>query len=229
MRLFPDAKRRNDVEERSTLKRRRLLLETCDRPEASAPLPRHASRSCISDVLPPQRFSRQPDPHPPAVPGAPPPAGTDLAPRARGQAPAGEAQDAGARRGAPRAGAPRRTTGTGKLEWSVSREGANEGAAAGRASTAHTTRPEEPQQHTPTWPSWISHTASQHPTGPRGEPGQRNGWTLAPGDWPKESALREHRSMKLRSASCKCNGRCADPTPIRSLPASHNQPCSIFR
>ena len=43
VRLFPDAKRRNDVEERSTLKRRRLLLETCDRPEASAPLPRHAS------------------------------------------------------------------------------------------------------------------------------------------------------------------------------------------
>ena len=45
VRLFPDAKRRNDVEERSTLKRRRLLLETCDRPEASAPLPRHRSRA----------------------------------------------------------------------------------------------------------------------------------------------------------------------------------------
>ena len=171
MRLFPDAKRRNDVEERSTLKRRRLLLETCDRPEASAPLPRHASKQLHQRRPPTQRLSRQPDPYPPAVPGAPPPAG--------------------AQTGAPR------TTGTGKLEWSVSREGAHEGAAGG-ASTTHTTRPEEPQQHTPTWPSWISHTASQHPTGPRGEPGQRNGWTLAPGDWPKESALREHRNILIR-------------------------------
>ena len=40
--------------------------------------------------------------------------------------------------------------------------------------------------------------ASQNPTGPRGEPGQRNGWTLAPGDWPKESALREHRNILIR-------------------------------
>ena len=187
VRLFPDAKRRNDVEERSTLKRRRLLLETCDRPEASAPLPRHASKQLH------QR--RPPTPTIIQTTGPPPP------PRSR------------ARHHPPE----------------PKQEGAHEGAAAGGASTTHTTRPEEPQQHTPTWPSWISHTASQHPTGPRGEPGQRNGWTLAPGDWPKESALREHRSMKLRSASCKCNGRCADPTPIRSLPASHNQPCSIFR
>ena len=157
VRLFPDAKRRNDVEERSTLKRRRLLLETCDRPEASAPLPRHASKQLHQRRPPTPTIIQTTGPPPPAVPGAPPPAG--------------------ARTGAPR------TTGTGKLEWSVSREGAHEGAAAGGASTTHTTRPEEPQQHTPTWPSWISHTSQAKPgpavlhlAVPRGEPEQRIGY-----------------------------------------------------
>ena len=137
VRLFPDAKRRNDVEERSTLKRRRLLLETCDRPEASAPLPRHASKQLH------QR--RPPTPTIIQTTGPPPP------PRSR------------ARHHPPE----------------PKQEGAHEGAAAGGASTTHTTRPEEPQ---PTWPSWISHTSQANPgpavlrpNEPRGEPTRRIG------------------------------------------------------
>ena len=82
VRLFPDAKRRNDVEERSTLKRRRLLLETCDRPEASAPLPRHASKqlhqrrpptpTIIQTTGPPPPPRSRARPHPPEPKQEPP-------------------------------------------------------------------------------------------------------------------------------------------------------------
>ena len=156
VRLFPDAKRRNDVEERSTLKRRRLLLETCDRPEASAPLPRHASKQLH------QR--RPPTPTIIQTTGPPPP------PRSRARPHPPEPKQEPPEQQAP---------------------GSWNGASRERALTKarpeeprqHTTGPEEPQQHTPTWPSWISRHASQakpgpavlHPTGPRCEPGQRNG------------------------------------------------------
>ena len=72
VRLFPDAKRRNDVEERSTLKRRRLLLETCDRPEASAPLPRHASKQLHQRRPPTPTIIQTTGPPPPRGPGRAP-------------------------------------------------------------------------------------------------------------------------------------------------------------
>ena len=171
VRLFPDAKRRNDVEERSTLKRRRLLLETCDRPGlGTAPPPRvEAAASATSShpndypdnrtPTPPRSRAR---PHPPEPEQEPP-----------------EQQAPGSWNGA-------------------SRERALTKARPPEEPRQHTPRDRRSLNNTPTWPSWISHAASQHPTGPRGEPGQRNGWTLAPGDWPKESALREHRNILIR-------------------------------
>ena len=81
VRLFPDAKRRNDVEERSTLKRRRLLLETRDRPGlGTAPPPRvEAAASATSShpndypdnrtPTPPRSRAR---PHPPEPKQEPP-------------------------------------------------------------------------------------------------------------------------------------------------------------